>query len=252
MRKIIAILFLTVLISSFVFAQEKPCIYLFYGEGCPHCAQVSTFLTGLNYTYDLNIQEFNIGNNFEFYNDLFEYYEIPLSKRGHVPTVFISDYYCIGDAPCINSIEQQIQECVTKDCSCPDPYKKEQNETKLTIPGITGLALVDAVNPCALAVLALILAAVTLRDPEKKFKSLWTGLFFTFAIFLCYFGMGLLLILGFKAVANIGSFSLASPWFYRSLGILALILAAFNLKDFFKYGAGGFVMEVPKKWRPRT
>jgi cytochrome c biogenesis protein CcdA len=38
---------------------------------------------------------------------------------------------------------------------------------------------------------------------------------------------------------------------YKVVGVLALVVGAFNIKDFFSPGAGGFEMSVPKSWRPR-
>ncbi|OGD83287.1 hypothetical protein A2165_03830 [Candidatus Curtissbacteria bacterium RBG_13_40_7] len=35
------------------------------------------------------------------------------------------------------------------------------------------------------------------------------------------------------------------------IGLLAIVLGLFNLKDYFWYGKGGFLMEVPMGWRPR-
>ena len=36
----------------------------------------------------------------------------------------------------------------------------------------------------------------------------------------------------------------------QAFGVFAIIIGILNIKDYFKYGAGGFVMEVPRKWRP--
>ena len=41
-----------------------------------------------------------------------------------------------------------------------------------------------------------------------------------------------------------------SSLFYKVIGVLALVLGILNIKDYFWYGAGGFVMEIPRKWRP--
>ena len=38
----------------------------------------------------------------------------------------------------------------------------------VSLIGIIGLALVDAINPCAIAVMAMVLVALLLQDPTKK------------------------------------------------------------------------------------
>jgi cytochrome c biogenesis protein CcdA len=119
----------------------------------------------------------------------------------------------------------------------------------LTVPGISALAAVDAINPCALAVLVLVLVAILVRYPRDRKKVLLVGLTFTLAVFIFYFIYGLIIIQAFKAFVEMTAE--ARLWLYKALGALAIIIGAFNVKDFFRYGGGGFVMEVPRGWRPR-
>ena len=118
---------------------------------------------------------------------------------------------------------------------------------ELTLPTLVALAAADAVNPCELAVLTLALVAILTRYPRERKKVLRVGLAFTAAIFLMYLLYGLVLINIFKGITAIVGIKI---WLYRVLGIVGIILGAFNIKDFFAYGSFGFVTEVPKKWRP--
>ncbi len=119
---------------------------------------------------------------------------------------------------------------------------------ELTWATLLGLAAADAVNPCELAVLTLALVAILTRFPRERKKVLQIGFAFTIAIFVMYFFYGLILINFFKALTQLAIFKI---WLYRSLGVVGIILGGLNIKDFFSYGAGGFVTEVPRKWRPR-
>ena len=51
---------------------------------------------------------------------------------------------------------------------------------------ITALALADSVNPCAIAILAMILITILIHNPEKKHKVLYAGLAFVFSVFIGY------------------------------------------------------------------
>lgn len=117
----------------------------------------------------------------------------------------------------------------------------------LTIPTILALAAADAVNPCELAVLTLALIAILTRYPRERKKVLQVGLAFTAAIFLMYLFYGVVLINVFKGLTAIADIKI---WLYSALVVIGIILGAFNIKDFFAYGGGGFVTEVPRKWRP--
>lgn len=118
----------------------------------------------------------------------------------------------------------------------------------LTLPTVLALAAADAVNPCELAVLTLALIAILTRYPRERKKVLQVGFSFTAAIFIMYLVYGMLLINIFKGLAGIETLKF---WLYRGLGVLGIVLGAFNIKDYFAYGAGGLVTEVPRKWRPR-
>lgn len=110
---------------------------------------------------------------------------------------------------------------------------------------ITSLALVDAINPCALAVMAIVLTSLLLSNPEKRRNVLLGGLSFTLAVYLLYFLYGIGLTSVFNLLAPI------APIVIKGIGVFAIILGILNLKDFFVYKPGGLATEMPLKFRPR-
>lgn len=106
-------------------------------------------------------------------------------------------------------------------------------------------AALDAINPCEFAILILLMASLLLNNENRK-KALLTGLSFIAAVFIAYFLMGVGLLEFLRAYTLS-----ASKYFYNIVGGLAIILGLFNIKDFFWYGGGGFLMEVPQSWRPK-
>jgi len=106
-------------------------------------------------------------------------------------------------------------------------------------------AAVDAINPCEFAVLILLMASMLITQDNRK-KALWTGLAFSSAVFLAYFLMGVGLLEFIRAYTL--SFS---EYFYKVVGLLAILIGALNIKDYFWYGGGGILMEVPLSWRPK-
>ncbi len=105
-------------------------------------------------------------------------------------------------------------------------------------------AAVDAINPCALSILILLMASILINGERKK--ALLVGFSFIAAIYLSYFFLGL------GALKLIRTYTLTySRLFYDIVGVIALIFGALNIKDYFWYGGGGFIMEVPRSWRPK-
>ncbi len=112
--------------------------------------------------------------------------------------------------------------------------KETPTEEKLTLFKILSLAAVDAINPCALAVLTLMLIAILTYNPTKRRNILLAGLAFITSVFVMYLIYGLVIIKLFQLVQTLTFFRL---WLYKILGFGAIVLGCFKIKDFFRYKA---------------
>ncbi|RLJ05833.1 MAG: hypothetical protein DRP18_02220 [Candidatus Aenigmatarchaeota archaeon] len=119
----------------------------------------------------------------------------------------------------------------------------------LTLGKIISLALVDSVNPCALAVLTLILIAILTYNPKKKRNVLFAGLAFTFSVLCLYLVYGLVIIKFFQVIQTLTSVRL---FLYKALAVFAVVLGVLNIKDFLRYKPGGFLTEMPVALRPKV
>lgn len=115
---------------------------------------------------------------------------------------------------------------------------------------ITLLALADSVNPCAIAVLTMILMTILIQNPEKKRKVLYGGLAFIFAVFTGYLFYGAIIVQFFYTFAELLREN--SNYVYNGLAIIAMILGALNIKDYFYYKKGGIATEMPIWMRPKV
>ncbi len=121
---------------------------------------------------------------------------------------------------------------------------KTQN---LTLLKIVTLALVDAINPCALSVLTLIL--ITIGAYGKKRKILLSGFLFALSVFITYFFYGIIITKFFQFIQAIAPIRLV---IYKLLGVVAIVLGLLQIKDFFVYKPGGFMTEMPLSLRPKV
>ncbi len=128
-------------------------------------------------------------------------------------------------------------------------YSSYVIEKKLTLAKITALALADSVNPCALAVLVLMLIAIMTYNPKNRRKVLLAGLAFTFSVYTLYLVYGLILVKFFQLVQVI---TVIKVWLYKVLAVFAIFLGIMNVKDFFVYRPGGFMTEMPLRLRPKV
>jgi cytochrome c biogenesis protein CcdA/glutaredoxin len=252
--RLLAFSFLFILSISFA---HNICVYLFYGDGCPHCARVEPFIEQLEQKYpQLEVHRFEVyknQSNAQLLMSFFDSYNVSTNQRG-VPIIFISNSYIVGDKPILENLEAKIKELSDTGSECPSLQNTgvsgigEEGTVsglKLDIPSLfvtaTGAALVDSINPCAIAVLLILLT--TLLTAGEKTRALKAGIAFIISIYIVYFlfGVGL-----FHALQITG----LSYWFYQILGLFAIVIGILNIKDYFWYGGGGFVMEIPRSWRP--
>lgn len=118
----------------------------------------------------------------------------------------------------------------------------------LNFARITSLALADAVNPCAIAVLTMVLVAILIQNPQNRKKVLYAGIAFIAAIYFGYLFYGVVIIRFFQAFAE--AIRANSNIIYTSLAVIAMILGALNIKDYFMYRPGGIATEMPMFIRP--
>lgn len=221
-------------------------ILFFYGQGCSHCAKVESYFKEINAyeTYPLVAKEvyFNKDNAAEF-NRLMDEADIPANERG-VPTLIAGDTVITGDQTIIKQFVTIAESFAPSDTPLPPKTEEQNDETRASVSMwvIISASLVDAINPCAFAVLLILLTTVLAQKGSRK-RVIASGLAFSGAIFISYSLMGIGL---YTALASASSTGLITT----IVGVLAILLGLFNLKDFFWYGKTP-PMEVPMSWRPK-
>jgi len=250
MRKILLVVLLLIASSSLGAApslaqQARPVdLVMFYGRGCPHCAAMRDFLQTMQAKHpELRVHAFEVYFNRD--NDLlFERmanaYKV---KIDGVPTTFIGKQVFPGYADEMQPrVEAAIRQCLAQGCESPLTRVAGAAATvrPLTISAVLLGAAVDAINPCAFAVLIILITAVLGAGGRRR--ALHAGVAFSLAIFVSYYLMGIGL---YSAIEAAG----ISRALYIAVAALAILIGLFNLKDYLWYGKW-FVMEVPLSWRP--
>jgi len=255
-----AIIVLLTLTSATVFAdplasKSEEVMSIYVRIGCPHCANVEEHIDDNDYmdVFKIEFKELSTSQVYaKEFTDAGERFGIPLEKLG-VPLLVVGDKYFMGDTPIIEYLDKKYElKKLEEESQKPGQNGTDtsgqgqiggetKTKTSLTIPMLIGAALADAVNPCEFAVLIILLSSILANGSKKK--ALLSGFAFSLAIFLSYLAMGV----GLYSALATAKFSLT---FMRVIGVLAIVLGLFNLKDFFFYGKG-FLMEVPLGWRPK-
>lgn len=228
--------------------NSSVCVVLFYSPSCPHCAEVENHLNTVS--DQVHVKKYIASRNPQLSKKYLKAYDVPQEYWGGVPLTYIGDDYAVGSTNSIELIDQKIQKNEKLPCKSTEWLnQKSGGVADITLPSIISLALADAINPCALAVLFILLTTIMSLQPNNRKGLILSGISFAVAVFIVYFILGFLLIKGIQYFITSSTINLSI--LYKSVGVLAILLGLLNIKDAFSHGAGGFVMEVPFSWRPK-
>ena len=247
-------------------------IYLFWGDGCPHCAEAEKYLIPLaEGNEQIELRMYEVWNN-RLNQDLFIKMaeKFGFEPRG-VPTIFIGNRHWEGYSDVIRSdIQETIDACLKDGCydagagvmpGAPEqPVAQPQqpqgdeggtNQIRLPIIGTVDLSnqsllistllisFVDGVNPCSIWVLTMLLA-LTLHTGSRK-KVILVGVIFVSVTAAIY----ALFIAGLFTMFTVINFV---GWIQVVVALVALFFALVNIKDYFWYKEGlSFTIDDAKK-----
>lgn len=228
-------------------------LLFFYEKGCPQCARIFDFLDKrIKPVYDIRIKTYEIHDpeNARLMMALAEKYDAKEIIKKGTPALFVGNRAFHGTSRLVQrQIEEAIRNALRNEMDSPlsrlpaAPIKKYVMKN-VTLPALIGAAVVDAVNPCAFAVLALLLGTILLAASRERNKVLQAGLVFTAACFISYFLIGLGL---FTAVQAVG----IQHYVYIVVSILAVLIGLWNIKDSI-WKNKGLSIGVPKSWQPHV
>ncbi len=267
MKKIIRSLFILFFICLFIMPvnakeKEKITLYLFHGDGCPHCAEEIKFLEKLD--YDINIVKYEVWNNKEnslFMDKVKDKFGI---KENGIPLTIIGNSYVLGYNDLLsNKINRMIEFYLENDYIDQvakiekDEFKRDelidkflenenQSDQSLTIDiPVLGkfnlkkvsistaavlIGLIDGFNPCAMWVL-LFLISVLIGMKNRK-RMLFLGIAFLTTSALVYM---LIMFSWLNIVVNVST----SILFQKIIGIVGIIGGLINLRSYFKSNDSG-------------
>jgi len=238
----------------------------YYGQSCSYCFEVAKFFEKNDIESKFSIEKkevyFNSSYREEFL-DVWKQFWVPLEKVG-VPFMVnnkentymngaqeIVDYFqdklediewiILEDIECSTDGTDSCNEFLENTSDFISPKNEEDSFFKFLLI-LFPAALSDSINPCAFAVLFILLSSILSKFQSYR-KAIISGLLFSLAIFISYF---LMWVWVYKVLA------FSNQIFYVKLfvWILWILVWLANIKDYFWYGKV-FVMEVPFSWRPK-
>ncbi len=261
---------LSLAICSASVAQNSPLVgkgpavlYLFRGEGCPHCAEELVFLEALKKKYpSLKIVQFEVWYDRKNAALFAQVTRAAGVQRAGVPGTVIGNRLFIGfDQPTGNAIDAAVASCLQKGCvdalafDVAPPVRADEGRravhvpllgdvdpAKVSLPFLTVvIGAMDSFNPCAFFVLLFLLSLLIHAHSRKKML-LVGGIFVFFSGFIYFLFMTAWLNI-FLVIGQLTAITVTA-------GIVALGVASINIKDFFFFKKG-ISLVIPEKAKPK-
>lgn len=236
--------------------DDKTEYTLFFGNWCPHCLKVKKYFeeNKIEEIFNIKTKEIYFNNdNLQDYLDYIDTHWVQESDKW-VPFLAIEKLdgcsHLVWGEPIIKYFEWRLKQNPEPTCQASTWFDAnnivKNTETKnwwlsfflIMLPA----ALADSINPCAFAVMLLLLSSILSRSKNKK-RALLSWVMFSLSIFLSYLAMGFGL---YQALSNVDSIF----WLKFVVWILGVIVWLINLKDYF-FPWLWFVAEVPLSWRSK-
>ena len=228
--------------------------HYFYGEGCSYCAKTQRYFEANHIEDTYKIIKYEIRShpeNLQILEDKLAQINLPITET-KIPLMFVEkedkiQTSLIGPAEIINYFEkgERVWEATNQTWTQPSLADNDKNSEQSPwkfIGILIPTALSDSINPCAFAVMLLLLSTILSKSKSRK-RTIFSGVLFSLAIFLSYFLMGIWV---FKLLATSTAETSVFKWI---IGVIWILIWLANIKNYFWYGKV-FLMEVPRQWRP--
>lgn len=219
-------------------ASEAKAVHFFFSEECDICYQELDKLKEIvEKEPGLYIRTYEIGKDTQNLEILF-YLLDQYGKKDldfAIPIVFIGDDVLIGRPGLSTGLKAAVADASTLKYDRPASLiedfggKDPGINPYITLPAVMVSALIDSINPCAIAVILFLLSAIVLNKDKRKavtYGSIYIG-----TIFLVYLGLGLGIIYFLESI-RIPSLLLLV------IGSVLVIAGLVSIKEYFWQGRG--------------
>ena len=244
-------------------------IHYFRAEGCPHCEDAGAFFARLAAEEPrLIVRDYEVSRdaaNRALFQAALDALEV---EEGGVPFIFVGDWVTLGyhtDATTGAEIRRQVARCLAAPCAdaleairagrappAPPPREAGANVLRLPLVGEVDaaalslplltltVAALDAFNPCAFFVLLFLLSMMA--HQKSRARMLAVGGIFVLFSGLMYFAFMAAWLSLFQLLGQLA-------WVTLAAGLLAVVVGAVNVKDFFLFGRG-VSLSIPESKKP--
>lgn len=199
---------------------EDQCIYFFESDGCHSCAAADQYISGLEAEYpQLDVERFEIHNATNWALMVSLYQSRNITTYSAPPVVFIGNEVLIGEESIKSDLVPLLINNTGYECPSPNATLPPYDPGSSPPLGIIfSMAFADSLNPCAIAVLLILIMALS----AAAGRVLLTGIAYIAGNFIVY------VLIGYGLFTILSQFQL--PYYTSKLiGVLAIVIAIYSL-----------------------
>ncbi|HAZ09530.1 MAG TPA: hypothetical protein DCY56_00265, partial [Candidatus Omnitrophica bacterium] len=228
-------------------APGKPLrVLVFYAVGCRSCMEVERdVLPGIEQKYGdkIVIETYNIGIS-RNYAQMVRLEKLYGAEGGYVPEIIVSRYVLMGEKEIKAGLDKVIEKALSEPSDLKTSGLTKEDVVAYQSPGaadslilsrfasfsvftVGTAGFLDGLNPCAFTTIVFFISFLTFVGYRKR-EMIMAGSFFTIAVFIAYFLIGLGI---FKSLRSMSAFSYAALAINIIIGSVAFILGILNVVD---------------------
>ena len=252
-------------------ADGKPLrVIVFYAIGCRSCMVVERdVLPGIEAKYGekIIIEKYDIGIS-RNYGQMTRLEKLYGAEGGYVPEVIVSRYVLMGEKEIKAGLDKVIEKALAEPEDAEVSSLTKEDVVAYHAPGAADFLILerfasfsaftvgvagflDGLNPCAFTTIVFFISFLAFVGYRKR-EMILAGSFFTIAVFIAYFLIGLGI---FKFLRSMSAFSYAALAINIIIGSVAFILGILSIVDYFKFrktnDAKASILQLPRSIKNR-
>jgi len=246
-------------------------VLVFYAVGCRSCMEVERdILPGIEEKYGdrIAIEKYDIGIS-RNYAQMISLEKMYGAEGGYVPEIIVSRYVLMGEQEIKAGLDKAIEKALLESQKGAESGElTKEDVAAYQAPGLVdsliisrfesfsayavGIAgFLDGINPCAFTTIVFFITFLAFVGYRKR-EMIVAGSFFTIAVFMAYFLIGLGILRFFRSLGAFGYLAFAINAF---IGGLAFFLGILSVADYFKFrktkDAKTSILQLPQSIKNR-
>lgn len=225
--------------------SEAIVLKYYYSPGCESCQYfLKTTIPEMEKKLEINIEIDSLDiMNSKVYEEYISILTADEKKEISFPSLLIGDILLQGDKEISDSLKQAVIDYTGTDNRTSS--KGTIGAVSISLIPVFLAGLLDGINPCVFSTLLFLISSLTLAGKKRK-EILLIGIFFTIAVFITYYLVGLGLFQGLRSASMFPLIADIIKWILIFFLLLISMLSFYDFVQIKQGRAAKISLQLPK------